>query len=118
MRVDAAAYTSVDIARSVLLELWTAATPAEIIGGIATGEFDMSPFAQTIKATETKLTVELRYNTAFLNCDVQPKPGQLVTVKTDGTIRFSGAIEAIDTFTEERGTRMMSITARLRDGFG
>ena len=118
MRDDAAAYIDANITRNVLVELWDTATPSEILDGTAVGEFDISPFCKTIKQTESKLTVELRYNTAFLNCDIQPKPGEVITVKTDGTMRFSGAIEAIDTYTEERGTRMMSITARLRDGFG
>jgi hypothetical protein len=118
MRSDAAAYLNEDIERVVLVELWASATPTEIIDGSATGAFDLSPFVARCQQTENKLTVELRYHSAFLDCNAQPQPGQLLTVKTDGTIRFSGVIEAINQFTEERGTRMMSITARLRDGFG
>jgi len=96
MRTDAAAYPNEDIERSVLIELWATATPSEIIAGTATGEFDVSPFVARARQTESKLTLELRYNTAFLNCDAQPQPGQLLTVKTDGTLRFSGVIESIN----------------------
>jgi hypothetical protein len=118
MRTDAAAYLNEDIERVVLTELWDTAAPTEIIDGTATGEFDLSPFVARVRQTESKLDIELRYNSAFLDCSAQPQPGQLVTVKTDGTIRFAGVIESINSFTEERGTRSMSITARLRDGFG
>ena len=118
MRGDASAYLNKDIVRNVLLELWPSSSPAEIIDGSAAGQTDLSPYATSIRATESKLTVDLRYYTAFLECANQPKPGYVITVKTDGVVRFNGVIESISSYNEERGQRSMEITARLRDGFG
>lgn len=118
MRADVQAYPNKDIARDVSIELWKTSTVVELIEGVATGQVDLSPFTDKVSCTSTSLRVDLRYNLEFSSCPSQPKPGELVTVKTDGIYRFIGIVSAISAVTEERGTRSLSLTARLRDGIG
>lgn len=118
MRSDVQAYPNKDVRRSVTVELWKASTIAEVIEGTATGQVDLSNNVAKAKCTSTTLSVDLRFNNEFSACPDQPRPGELVTVKTDSVYRFIGIISSINSYTEERGSRTMSLTCRLRDGIG
>ncbi|MGW8177402.1 MAG: hypothetical protein ACWGQW_01180, partial [bacterium] len=79
---------------------------------------DLAPYATSITLTSTRLAVTLKFDTAFVACDAQPKPGYLIIAKTDGNYRFIGILDTIEEVVERRGERSMQLVARTREGVG
>lgn len=118
MRVDATPYSDPDFDRNVVVTLWAGASVEEIFQGSATGDSDVSDFTHSIKITDSSLKLTLTYDTEFATCGAQPKVGHLLSVSTDGYLRYLGIISTVDAYYEERGERRVDLTARARDGMG
>lgn len=118
MRFDASAYTSEDIVRDVQVYLWQGDSVADVLDGTAVGQVDISAYATSVRMTESSLRVGLAYNDEFIACSAQPKVGDLLSVTTDGTLRYLGIIDNLSAYYEARGDRHIDISSRGRDGLG
>jgi hypothetical protein len=118
MRTDIAKFSN-DRQRSVEVLLWPSTTDfVEIMNRTATGEFDLAPFITQGSHTsrDANLTVTWDGTGSFLAN--QPEAGDVLEIR-DGSVQlWIGFIDEINNYNEERGNRVLRITARVRDAVG
>ncbi len=101
--------------RSAVITLYPTASPRDLVvgtSGLAT--FDLTPYAQQPRHTDSEASILLRYHTELAGAS-RPKPGQVVRITVGSYAVFTGQIDSISGETEWRGERSMTITVRRRD---
>lgn len=104
-----------DALRSVALYLHPSASIRDVRTGVATDGVDLSEFvSDTFRQAPRELTVSVSWHLELYGA-AQPKAGQVLEVRLDGSILWLGIIESVNDYRLERGTRRLSLTARSPD---
>lgn len=86
--------------------------------GSATGSFDLTPFVTTARMSARDLSATVTWDGTGTFVANQPQIGDIVEVRENGLQLAIMFIDEINNYTEERGNRALSITARARDSVG
>jgi hypothetical protein len=103
-----------DSLRTATLLLYAAATPLQIIQKTAAGALDLSPYVKAMKQKPTQLDFTLTWHSELFG--LVPVPGNLVAVNLGSQLLWTGIVEEVSSYQNDRGTRELAIVARTRDG--
>lgn len=105
--------------RSVVITLYPASTDlVDVINGVATGGFDLSPFVSSGRQSENDADLTMTWDGTGMFLANQPVAHDIIEIVEDGKQLWIGFVEQINTYHEERGSRVFQITCRSRDGVG
>jgi len=118
MRADVGKFP-LDRQRSVTVTRYPKTTDfVDVMNGVATGGFDLSPFMTQGSHTSTEATITMTWDGTGSFLANQPKPGDLLELVESSIQLWIGVVEEVNNFNEERGNRVINILARSRDGVG
>lgn len=109
-------YPSADIHRQVEVLHYKAAdtTWVALINGTATPYQNLSEFVSRAMHQTAGFDLELRFHTQLYGV-AQPRVGDLVQVRLDGEVLFSGQVDGLNGYREANGERTFGLTVRTRD---
>lgn len=117
MRSGVYAYTQNDLWREVAVYLYRSEKAYRISSGVATPILELTQFVNSLSITDSSAQLKLAFRKTFFDCDNQPRPGDMLSIVVDGTLRSITIVDQISDFVESRGSRSMSVKGRSRDGF-
>lgn len=93
-------------------------TYVDVLMGLASNGFLLDNFVTAASHTAFDARVVMTWDGTGSFLTNQPKPGDILEVRENGSVLWIGFIDEVNNFNEERGNRTISVTARSRDGMG
>lgn len=110
------AYDSPDVERVIRTRHFKAATTtwAQLAAGTATPTADLSDFVESLTCSTTGVDLSLRFNHELYGA-AQPRIGDFIQVAVDGLPLFTGQVDGLTGYREERGSRSFGLSVKQRD---
>jgi len=109
----------VDRQRSVTVTLYPSSSDlVEVINRVATGGFDLSPFITNASHTSVTADINMTWDGTGMFLANQPASNDIIEVVEDGEVLWLGFVESVNTYHEERGSRIFQISCVSRDAIG
>lgn len=109
-------YDSANVERDVQVLHFKAANTnwQQLVNGVALADQDLSPYADQVSCSASGAEVSLVFH-AQLYGAAQPRIGDFIQLRTGGQALFTGQVDGLTGYREERGARTFGLSVKTRD---